>query len=95
MCSFVYNMFFNKIKMAAVLRAGMHRLRTGLALPLRCGQVRNSPLTGSISTAVPTLGIEEFFPKEEDVLDESDRIGRSWRARELRLKSNEDLHKLW
>ena len=95
MCSFVYNMFFNKIKMAAVLRAGMHRLRTGLALPLLCGQVRNSPLTGSISTAVPTLGIEEFFPKEEDVLDESDRIGRSWRARELRLKSNEDLHKLW
>ncbi|CAI8016266.1 39S ribosomal protein L47, mitochondrial [Geodia barretti] len=39
-------------------------------------------------------GLEEFFPKG-DVIEEGESAGRQWEARELRQKSNEDLHKLW
>ena len=48
-----------------------------------------------LSTTAPRKGLDEFFPQSDDLLEEADKIGRSWRARELRQKSTEDLHKLW
>lgn len=48
-----------------------------------------------VSTTTPKKGLDEFFPQSDDLLEEADKIGRSWRARELRQKSTEDLHKLW
>lgn len=48
-----------------------------------------------VSTTAPKKGLDEFFPQSDDLLEEADKIGRSWRARELRQKSTEDLHKLW
>lgn len=48
-----------------------------------------------VSTTAVRKGLEEFFPQSDDLLEEADKIGRSWRARELRQKSTEDLHKLW
>ena len=39
--------------------------------------------------------IMEFFDKEENWGADKIRVGRSWLKEELRLKSNEDLHKLW
>ncbi|EGD78863.1 hypothetical protein PTSG_01841 [Salpingoeca rosetta] len=38
-------------------------------------------------------GLKKFFP-EGAAWDEVD-VGRRWKTRELRVKSNEDLHKLW
>ena len=48
-----------------------------------------------VSTTAARKGLDEFFPQSDDLLEEADKIGRSWRARELRQKSTEDLHKLW
>ena len=49
----------------------------------------------AISTTAVRNGLEEFFPRTDDPLEEAQKIGRPWRARELRHKSNADLHKLW
>lgn len=37
----------------------------------------------------------EFFDTEKNRGEKAVRVGREWRPDELRLKSNEDLHKLW
>lgn len=44
----------------------------------------------SFHTTSPTRGLEEFFTNQQQSL-----TGRPWAARELRLKSFEDLQKLW
>ncbi|KAL7636958.1 UNVERIFIED_CONTAM: hypothetical protein RMT77_012716 [Armadillidium vulgare] len=40
-------------------------------------------------------GLYEFFDNKENWGATEVKVGRSWRKEELRLKSNEDLHKLW
>uniref|UniRef100_A0A0A9W606 Large ribosomal subunit protein uL29m n=1 Tax=Lygus hesperus TaxID=30085 RepID=A0A0A9W606_LYGHE len=40
-------------------------------------------------------GLMEFFDVKENWKLNEVRVGRSWRKEELRIKSNQDLHKLW
>lgn len=40
-------------------------------------------------------GLMEFFDEPENWGETLVRVGRSWKLEELRLKSNNDLHKLW
>ncbi|KAF8985463.1 54S ribosomal protein L4 mitochondrial [Entomortierella lignicola] len=40
-------------------------------------------------------GVEEFFENGKSLPTEKSWTGRAWRASELRVKSFEDLHKLW
>ncbi|KAG0212980.1 39S ribosomal protein L47, mitochondrial [Mortierella sp. GBA30] len=40
-------------------------------------------------------GVEEFFENGKSIPTEKSWTGRAWRASELRVKSFEDLHKLW
>ncbi|ORZ14997.1 mitochondrial 39-S ribosomal protein L47 (MRP-L47)-domain-containing protein [Lobosporangium transversale] len=40
-------------------------------------------------------GVEEFFEGGKSLPTEKSWTGRAWRASELRLKSFDDLHKLW
>ncbi|XP_011404309.2 PREDICTED: 39S ribosomal protein L47, mitochondrial-like [Amphimedon queenslandica] len=70
-----------------------------------CSALLLSPLLGvttlinvrgrGFHTSSHVMGLEEFFPKTKNIIEESERTGRPWKARELRQKSNEDLHKLW
>ena len=48
-----------------------------------------------LHTSAPCSDIMEFFDKEDYWGASKIRVGRSWLKEELRLKSNEDLHKLW
>ncbi|KAF9351204.1 39S ribosomal protein L47, mitochondrial [Mortierella sp. NVP85] len=40
-------------------------------------------------------GVEEFFENGQSLPTEKSWTGRAWRASELRVKSFDDLHKLW
>ena len=46
-------------------------------------------------TTAARSDLMDFFDKEENWGADKVRVGREWRKDELRLKSNQDLHKLW
>ncbi|KAK7066200.1 39S ribosomal protein L47, mitochondrial [Halocaridina rubra] len=49
----------------------------------------------SFHSSVSRRGLEEFFDDKKNWGELEVKVGRSWRVDELRIKSNEDLHKLW
>ena len=55
----------------------------------------NVQVVRQLSTTLPRNGLDEFFEEEKFLGEQKVRVGRSWKKDELRLKSNEDLHKLW
>eukprot|EP01080_Neovahlkampfia_damariscottae_P001211 gene1211-11301_t len=46
-------------------------------------------------SSVPKRGIEEFIDRTILEGKEGESAGRSWKIKELRIKSSEDLEKLW
>lgn len=57
------------------------------------------PNSRTIFTTSTVKGLEEFFPpgvyEEGKYVEEQPISGRKWKASELRIKSNSDLHKFW
>ncbi|XP_022053754.2 39S ribosomal protein L47, mitochondrial [Acanthochromis polyacanthus] len=49
----------------------------------------------SLHTTVSRRGLEEFFDSPENWGETTVKSGAPWTAKQLRTKSNEDLHKLW
>ncbi|XP_024134538.1 39S ribosomal protein L47, mitochondrial isoform X2 [Oryzias melastigma] len=49
----------------------------------------------SVHTTISRRGLEEFFDSPENWGESTVKSGAPWAAKQLRAKSNEDLHKLW
>ncbi|XP_050342929.1 39S ribosomal protein L47, mitochondrial [Nymphalis io] len=49
----------------------------------------------NIQTTCKQYDLMEFFDEKKNWNESNIRVGRSWKLDELRIKSNEDLHKLW
>ncbi|KAL4366711.1 hypothetical protein GQ457_05G034230 [Hibiscus cannabinus] len=49
----------------------------------------------SAAAAAASNPLEQFFEADKNPDDQKPVYGRSWKASELRLKSWDDLHKLW
>lgn len=48
-----------------------------------------------LHTSSSCRGLSEFFDNEKNWGEQVVKVGRAWKLDELRIKSNEDLHKLW
>ncbi|KAK9501177.1 hypothetical protein O3M35_002258 [Rhynocoris fuscipes] len=57
--------------------------------------VRIQCASASIHTSASKQSLMEFFDDKKNWSATEVRVGRAWRKEELRIKSNEDLHKLW
>ncbi|XP_030647420.1 large ribosomal subunit protein uL29m [Chanos chanos] len=55
----------------------------------------NSAQCRLLHTSTIRMGLEEFFDIPENWGEPTVKSGAPWTAKQLRLKSNEDLHKLW
>lgn len=56
---------------------------------------RTLPSAASFHTSARRLGLMEFFDDKKNWGEQEVKVGRAWKLDELRIKSNEDLHKLW
>merc|ERR1712244_208205 len=54
-----------------------------------------STMAAQFHTSDPRTDLMEFFDRKENWGEEQTITGRPYRKDELRIKSNEDLHKLW
>ncbi|MPC29258.1 39S ribosomal protein L47, mitochondrial [Portunus trituberculatus] len=54
-----------------------------------------TPWCTSLHTSSTQQGLKEFFDDEKNWGEMEVKVGRAWKIEELRIKSNEDLHKLW
>ncbi|KAK0076284.1 hypothetical protein PV325_005625 [Microctonus aethiopoides] len=76
----------NKENIASAQASRMlHHINTVCSKQLKVG----------IHTSIKQNGLMEFFDDEKNWGENRIKVGRSWKKDELRLKSNEDLHKLW
>ncbi|XP_067851410.1 39S ribosomal protein L47, mitochondrial [Heptranchias perlo] len=66
--------------------AKFQKIGLGSSLTLQCR---------SLHTSDSCKGLEEFFDDPKNWGEQTVKSGAPWTAKHLRIKSNEDLHKLW
>ncbi|KAK2835474.1 hypothetical protein Q5P01_015958 [Channa striata] len=60
-----------------------------------CSPISSVNHCRTLHTTVSRRGLDEFFDFPENWGETNVKSGAPWTARQLRVKSNEDLHKLW
>lgn len=84
-----------RIAVSTVYKGSKHLRHTNLPRVLvETGDLNRLSGVSSIHTSAIKCGLREFF--DDDNFDTTEiLVGRPWRKSELRIKSNQDLHKLW
>ncbi|KAJ7550658.1 hypothetical protein O6H91_07G111300 [Diphasiastrum complanatum] len=85
-----------KAESVAILARTLRQPAVALATTGQWMSVAGAATASEAATTKKSTGLEAFFEagREAD-LEKSPPYGRGWRASELRLKSWDDLHKLW
>ncbi|XP_072245568.1 large ribosomal subunit protein uL29m [Leuresthes tenuis] len=71
------------------------RVRPSLVTPSLITPISSVGQYRSVHTSISRRGLEEFFDSPENWGESTVKSGAPWTAKQLRAKSNEDLHKLW
>ncbi|KAK5930792.1 hypothetical protein CgunFtcFv8_027003 [Champsocephalus gunnari] len=73
----------------------LYRETSPLAALSWCSPVSAVSQCRALHTTVSRRGLDEFFDLPENWGENNVKSGAPWTAKQLRTKSNEDLHKLW
>uniref|UniRef100_A0A146ZPV2 Large ribosomal subunit protein uL29m n=1 Tax=Fundulus heteroclitus TaxID=8078 RepID=A0A146ZPV2_FUNHE len=69
--------------------------KSSLIAPSRLAPISCLSQHRAVHTTISRRGLEEFFDHPENWGEPTVKSGAPWTAKQLRTKSNEDLHKLW
>lgn len=82
------------VRTTQIMRPGVVICKT--CVPKQNRQIPRRFVSLQFHTSACWRGLEEFFDTVADIeKDKNLNVGRPWRLDELRIKSSEDLHKLW
>ncbi|XP_062280620.1 39S ribosomal protein L47, mitochondrial [Scomber scombrus] len=71
------------------------RERSPLVVPCSFSLTSSLGQCRALHTTISRRGLEEFFDSTENWGESTVKSGAPWTAKQLRTKSNEELHKLW
>ncbi|XP_049577894.1 large ribosomal subunit protein uL29m [Syngnathus scovelli] len=82
---------------ANLMNLNPYLCRQKLSLVAQCWNRHSTSLVQShaLHTSIYRRGLDEFFDLPENWGESKVKSGAPWTAKQLRTKSNEDLHKLW
>ncbi|XP_039984791.1 39S ribosomal protein L47, mitochondrial [Xiphias gladius] len=73
----------------------LYREKSPHVAPSWCSPISSVGQCRALHTTISRRGLEEFFDFPENWGETNVKSGGPWTAKQLRTKSNEDLHKLW
>lgn len=82
---------FGSLRILPHLRSLAHKPINFNLLKVKPFQISSN----GFQTTCMNNGLMEFFDENKNWGESEIQVGRSWKADELRIKSNSDLHKLW
>ncbi|XP_042861622.1 39S ribosomal protein L47, mitochondrial-like [Penaeus japonicus] len=77
------------------LNISSHGARKVMVATANTNYFKTLPCAASFHTSTRHLGLMDFFDDKKNWGEQEVKVGRAWKLDELRIKSNEDLHKLW
>ncbi|XP_029004725.1 39S ribosomal protein L47, mitochondrial isoform X2 [Betta splendens] len=73
----------------------LYREPSPFVAPSRCSPLTSVGQCRALHTTISRRGLDEFFDLSDNWGETTVKSGAPWTAKQLRTKSNEDLHKLW